>query len=175
MADIYGTSGNETLNGTSDNDNIYGLAGNDVLNGDAGNDVLDGGTGNDLLQDGSGSDTYVFGVGSGTDTVQDWGWDVADVDTVLVTQGVTPATLLVTQDWATGGALTLRLAHSDDQLQIQGYNAIEQIQFADGTVWDQAAIQARVQQVQTGTAGTDYLGGGFQGDYLQGLGGDDTL
>ncbi|OQW36091.1 MAG: hypothetical protein A4E20_08215 [Nitrospira sp. SG-bin2] len=194
MADIYGTNGNDFLNGTSGDDNIFGLggddtlygyegqdtllggAGNDLLEGGYGNDVLNGGTGSDILRDIGGSDMYIFGVGSGIDTVQDWGWDVADVDTVVVGQGVTPSMLLVTQDWATNpGGLTLRLAHTNDQLVIQGFNSMEQIQFVDGTVWDAAAIQARMQQVQTGTAGTDYLSGGFQGDYLQGLGGDDHL
>ena len=194
MADIYGTSSNDTLNGTYSDDSIFGLAGDDVLSGgdghdalmggagndqlwgDAGNDVFNGGAGNDTLRDMSGSDTYVFGVGSGTDTVQDWGWDVTEVDTVSVASGVTPNTLLVTQGGATNpSGLTLRLAHTDDQLIIQYDNSIEQIQFADGTVWDQSTIQARVQQVQTGTAGNDSLNGSFQGDYLQGLGGNDFL
>jgi Ca2+-binding RTX toxin-like protein len=173
---LQGLGGNDQLWGGDGHDALLGGAGNDYLQGDAGNDLLNGGVGNDSLQDWAGSDTYVFGVGSGVDTLQDWGWDVVDVDTVLVTGGVTPESLLVTQDWATNpGGLTLRLAQSDDQLVIQNFNAIERIQFADGTVWDQAAIQARTQYVQTGTEGNDYLGGGFQGDYLQGLGGDDQL
>ncbi len=173
---LQGLGGNDQLWGGDGHDALLGGAGNDYLQGDAGNDLLNGGAGNDVLQDYAGSDTYVFGVGSGVDTVQDWSWDIADVDTVLVTGGVTPNSLFVTQDWVTNpGGLTLRLAQSDDQLQIQGYNSIERIQFADGTVWDQAMIQARTQYVQTGTAGTDYLSGGFQGDYLQGLGGDDFL
>ena len=140
-----------------------------------GDDVLNGGSGNDQLYGDMGSDTYIFGLGSGTDTVQDWGVPT-ETDTVFVMSGVTPTALFVTQGGTDNpGGLILRLAHSNDQLIIQNYNSIEQIQFADGTVWDAAAIQARLQQGQTGTAGTDSLSGGSQGDYLQGLGGDDFL
>ena len=193
MADIYGTSGNDTLNGTSDNDNIFGLGGNDLLSGndghdtllggtgndilfgDSGDDVLNGGAGNDSLLDWSGNDTYIFGVGSGTDTVQGWGM-MGETDTVFVTSGATPSTLFVTQDWATNpGGLTLRLAQSDDQLVIQNFNSIEQIQFADGTVWDQASIQLRLQQSLTGTEGDDSLWGSAEANYMQGFGGNDSL
>ena len=193
MADIYGTPNDDVLNGTSGNDSIYGDAGNDTLYGNGGNDALLGGTGNDLLdggtgndvfnggagndvlQDSGGSDTYLFGVGSGQDTLQDWG-GLGETDTVQVTSGVTPTNLFITQDWASNfGALTLRLAQSDDQLVIQNVNSIEQIQFADGTLWDAAAIQARLQSTLTGTEGNDYLWGSAESNYLQGLGGDDYL
>ena len=174
MADIYGTPNDDVLNGTSGNDSIYGDAGNDTLYGNdgndallggtgndqlyggLGNDVFNGGAGNDIMQDVGGSDTYMFGVGSGQDTVLDSSGGLGETDTVQMTSGVTPTNLFITQDWASNfGALTLRLAQSDDQLVIQNFNSIEQIQFADGTLWDAAAIQARVQQVQTGTAGND--------------------
>ncbi|MEC4888459.1 MAG: hypothetical protein RI101_00225, partial [Nitrospira sp.] len=108
MADIYGTPGDDNLNGTSGSDYLYGFDGNDVLiggggsdylSGDMGNDWYVGGTGADIMYDWGGSDTYVFGLGSGQDTVQDWGWDLSEVDTVQVTSGITPTMLLITQDW----------------------------------------------------------------------------
>ncbi|MEC4890332.1 MAG: calcium-binding protein, partial [Nitrospira sp.] len=155
---------------------LIGGAGNDQLYGGYGNDVYNGGAGNDLAQDWGGSDTYVFGVGSGQDIVQDWGWDVTEIDTVQVMSGVTTTNLFITQDWVTNpGGLTLRLAQSDDQLVIQNFNSIEQIQFADGTLWDASAIQARLQQSQIGSDGTDYLWGSAESNYLQGLGGNDSL
>ena len=172
---LQGLGGNDTLYGNVGTDALMGGAGNDQLYGGSGDDVYNGGTGNDVMQDFAGSDTYIFGVGSGQDTVLDSG-AFGEIDTVQVTSGVTPTNLLITQDWATNpGGLTLRLAQSDDQLIIQGFNTIEQIQFANGTLWDAAAIQARVQQVQTGTAGNEYLSGYATNNYLQGLGGDDTL
>jgi Ca2+-binding RTX toxin-like protein len=193
MANVIGTNDNDSLNGTPGDDLIGGLAGNDALSGDAGNDTLtggagadqlyggdgndvyNGGAGNDVMEDWGGSDTYVWGLGSGQDVVRDWGWDPGDVDTVLVTSGVTPGNLFIIQDWTSYGSLTLRLAQSDDQVLIQNGNSIEQIQFADGTVWDTATLQARVQQVQTGTAGNDYLSGYATNNYLDGGAGDDVL
>ena len=174
--EIQGLGGNDDLYGLEGDDVLLGGTGNDNLDGGLGNDVLNGGTGNDLLQDSSGSDTYVWGASSGVDRVQDSSGDVTEVDTVLLTPGVTPGTLFVTQDGAANpGGLTLRLALSDDQLIIHDLNSIEQLQFADGTVWDQVTIQAHIQQVQTGTAWNDFLGGGAQADYLLGLGGDDIV
>ncbi|ULA63472.1 MAG: hypothetical protein LZF86_110168 [Nitrospira sp.] len=173
---LDGGAGDDFLQGSAGIDTLLGGAGNDQLSGGAGNDVYNGGAGNDLLQDWGGSDTYLFGAGSGQDTVQDGGWGPTDIDTVQIMNGVTPASLLVTQDWATNpGGLTLRLAQSDDQLVIQSGSAIEQIQFADGTRWDAAAMQARVQQVQIGTANNDYLSGGWPNNYLDGGAGDDFL
>lgn len=58
MAEIKGTSGNDTLRGTNGGDIIQGLAGDDRLFGLAGNDYLLGGKGSDLLEGASGNDTY---------------------------------------------------------------------------------------------------------------------
>ena len=65
MANITGTSGNDSLVGTSVADTISGLDGHDTLVGNAGNDTLNGGLGNDryvvgtgdVLSDAGGSDT----------------------------------------------------------------------------------------------------------------------
>lgn len=70
--------------------------------------------------------------------------------------------------------MTLRLAGSDDQLA--GFSAIEQIQFADGTVWGASEIQAHIQPVNLiGTEGSDYLFGAASNDVVQGLGGNDVI
>ena len=52
MADITGTSGNDTLTGTSGNDTINGLGGNDlfVAGSTGGADVFDGGAGSDSIE-----------------------------------------------------------------------------------------------------------------------------
>ena len=67
MAEINGTSGNDTLTGTTGDDTLSGLGGNDLLTGDAGNDLLLGGTGQDTLAGGGGNDT--LDGGTITDTV----------------------------------------------------------------------------------------------------------
>ncbi len=53
MANITGTSGNDTLTGTSSDDTISGLAGNDTLIGLGGDDTLIGEAGNDTLDGGA--------------------------------------------------------------------------------------------------------------------------
>src|ERR1700740_3693026 len=69
MANISGTTGNDTLNGTSDsdfiagnsgNDSVVGSGGNDTIFGDAGNDWLEGSAGNDSLSGGGRQDDLVF-------------------------------------------------------------------------------------------------------------------
>ena len=85
--DLYGTSGNDTINGWLGNDtitgkhgddNLKGGKGDDSLHGDRDNDVLIGGTGDDrlaggigtnTLKGGKGADTFV--VGRGLDTIED--------------------------------------------------------------------------------------------------------
>ena len=63
MAEIIGTSGNDTLNGTSDDDDILSLEGDDLINIIAPNlgfDAIDGGNGTDTLRlDYSSLDTSV--------------------------------------------------------------------------------------------------------------------
>lgn len=74
MANVVGTSGNDSLVGTSDNDSILGFQGNDTLQGLSGNDTLDGGDGIDSLIGGAGDDLYFVTAGdilsdsSGIDT-----------------------------------------------------------------------------------------------------------
>lgn len=65
-------SGDNELFGTSGNDSLDAGAGNDLLWGAEGNDTLVGGTGNDTLWGGEGGDTLTGG--SGTDTA---GYDYA--------------------------------------------------------------------------------------------------
>ena len=69
MANISGTTGNDTIVGSNDNDflagnsgndSITGGGGNDTVFGDAGNDWLEGGAGNDSLSGGGGQDDIVF-------------------------------------------------------------------------------------------------------------------
>lgn len=64
MANIIGTSGNDTLRGAATTNTISGLAGNDVLYGGAVADVLDGGTGDDLVYGRAGNDQLLGGAGT---------------------------------------------------------------------------------------------------------------
>jgi len=82
MADITGTSGNDTLAGTTGDDTLSGLGGNDVLTGDAGNDLLLGGAGSDTLAGGGGNDT--LDGGTITDTV-----NISDLNVVSYSASTT--------------------------------------------------------------------------------------
>ncbi|MEH2082551.1 MAG: calcium-binding protein [Nostoc sp.] len=64
MANIIGTSGNDTLLGSDDADTIKGLAGNDTITGNDGNDTLIGG---------GGKDQFVYNLSNGIDTITDFG------------------------------------------------------------------------------------------------------
>ncbi|SMB26121.1 protein of unknown function [Sterolibacterium denitrificans] len=162
---------------------LLGGAGNDELRGFNGrDDVLAGGAGNDTLAGGSGSDTYHFGLGDGLDMI-DEGYTAGE-DTVALGAGVTPAD--VTVRWTMQGDMTITLSDGS-RLTVRGQadtwsleRGIEQLRFADGTVWDRAALAARAlaatdgNDVIVGSYEDDILDGGAGNDHFQNLGGDDT-
>src|SRR5512138_3362967 len=81
MANLIGTTGNDSLVGTADSDTIYGNAGNDTIEGRGGNDVLSGG---------GGQDVYVFrefGAGNADSVTSfDTAWDALRLDAAAFTQ-----------------------------------------------------------------------------------------
>ena len=82
LANLIGTTGDDTLAGTNAAEYLLGRAGNDVLSGGSGNDVLDGGIGNDNLSGGSGNDVLYGGAGndqlSGGSGADVFRWTLAD-------------------------------------------------------------------------------------------------
>uniref|UniRef100_UPI00130056E6 calcium-binding protein n=1 Tax=Peristeroidobacter agariperforans TaxID=268404 RepID=UPI00130056E6 len=199
---ISGGDGADQLSGGDDNDTLSGNAGDDVLTGGAGNDnlygggqyggnggndVLDGGAGNDYLVGGFGSDTYLFGIGDGQDTINNDsdGWSgnpdptVGKLDVLQFKEGVLADQVTVIRQ---GDNLLVRIVGTTDQITIQNYfvaeaasprgYAIEEIRFADGTVWNIDTVKGKVQQ---GTEGADILYAQATGSSLFGLGGNDTL
>jgi len=186
---LDGGSGTDGLNGEQGDDTLLGGADADTLLGGAGNDTLDGGAGGDSLDGQADNDTYVFGRGAGQDTV----WDLAaagagGTDRVRVAAGVAPAEMTAQRS---GTDLVLAVAGTADQLLIRGWFGesfyaggwyfnqyqIERVEFADGTVWDVAALLQMTQGTQgtQGTSGPDTLIGSPAADILRGLGGDDVL
>ena len=69
MAELVGTTGNDTLVGTSAADSLFGLEGDDTLRGGDGADTLDGGDGADLLDGGEGYDYASYAAASSGVTV----------------------------------------------------------------------------------------------------------
>jgi trimeric autotransporter adhesin len=182
--EVPGTAGNDTLSGTGAADSLDGGGGNDSLYGLAGNDILSGGTGNDYLDGGSGNNTYVFGRGDGQDIVYG-GYDVAPgkLNTIELKAGVDPADVVLRRISDSGyESLELSIAGTTDKLTARyffqgndpagGYNPVQQLRFADGTLWDLAAIKAKVFE---GTAGVDAITGTNAADTIYGQAGGDTL
>jgi len=183
---LWGRAGNDTLdggagqdqvNGEDGDDSLFGGAQNDTLSGGAGNDTLDGGAGDDSLDGGAGNDTYVFNIGSGKDMISSYDPTVGKVDTIQLGAGIAPSGVTLSRESDT---LVLTINGSSDALKVNGYFSgdgtspykIEQIKFADGTMWDVVAVKAKV---ATGSMGDETLIGYATGDNLAGLDGADVL
>src|SRR6056300_803451 len=59
MANINGTTSNDTLTGTSSGDTINGDSGADIINSGDGNDSVSGGGGQDTVNLGAGDDDWI--------------------------------------------------------------------------------------------------------------------
>ncbi|WP_457279434.1 calcium-binding protein [Polaromonas sp. P5_D5] len=196
---LYGVGGNDTLYGGS-NDTLYGGDGNDALYGGGNNETFDGGDGNDTLTGywggsnatfigGAGNDVitgsyynnkYIFNLGDGQDTVSNYdGVHSGYTDTLIFGAGIDPANVTATRS---GIDMVFKVTGSTDQITVQnwfydtaGGFQIEQIKFADGTIWSAPALTTAALEV-FGTSGNDVISGsGVYVDILHGAGGNDTL
>ncbi|MGL4668692.1 MAG: calcium-binding protein, partial [Saezia sp.] len=159
---------------------IKGTEGNDTLYGGIGNDWLEGGAGNDSLNGGAGNDTYYFELGWGQDTITNNDNTVGRQDIILFGQGILASDFTVTRYLNTyWGNDELILTHKNgDKITVNGYfkndgkstNIIDEIRFADGTVWNvdtvmQLATQAtNANDTLYGYAGNDIIRGGLGDD-----------
>ncbi|EGH45988.1 calcium binding hemolysin protein, partial [Pseudomonas syringae pv. pisi str. 1704B] len=144
-----------------------------------GNDSLDGGLGNDSLSGGVGSDIYVFRKGAGQDTINNSAYNdttVGKLD-VIRFEGLNAEDIsirresddLILQIKETGD--TLRVTSHFSASAISGY-AIDQLQFADGTLMDNSQIKLAL---LGGTEDDDTLVGYDTDDVLKGLAGNDNI
>lgn len=171
---MFGSGGNDILTGGDGNDTLHGGTGDDALYGNIGNDTLDGGTRNDILSGGEGNDTYVFGRGYGLDTITDYDEMAGNSDTLLLKSDVTPDDVTL---WRDASCLYLGINGTNDKITVQNWYddpayRVEQIEFADGTVWNAATLAAAK---FVGTDAADYLFGSAGDDVMEGLGGADYL
>jgi Ca2+-binding RTX toxin-like protein len=195
---LYGEGGNDTLSGSDGFDAIWGGAGSDTLSGgtgsdnlagEAGNDELTGGAGMDTLRGGTGADSYRFGAGWGQDIINDSDGLPEDlsIDEIVFEAGINPADIQVRFGFSFPFQpdLLLYIAGTSEQITVRNHfggeagfsysDHIEQIRFADGTIWNATEIRNRASQL-VGTEGNDFLqaAGSFD-SVLTGLGGDDRL
>lgn len=181
-----GTSNSETLLHFAKDAILVGLAGNDYLIGGEGNDLLAGGSGNDGLNGGAGDDMYLFGRGGGQDSVNNYDVGIGKTDVISFAADISPTDLSVTRK---NDDLIFGISGTSDRLAVSRYfdldangaSKLEEIRFADGTVWTIDAIKAMVQRptggsdVLYGYAIHDVLRGGEGADTIYGNAGDDEL
>ena len=187
---LIGLAGNDILNGGTLADTLMGGAGDDVLNGmaagyysnsDTTGNIFEGGTGNDILNGTAGSDSYRYNLGDGSDTINEGsqGGNITSIDKIVLGAGITAADVVLSRPNSTND-LVISFATAGDQIKIPGwYNnndtRIEQLVFADGTIWDKAKLTADG-LVMVGTAGNDMLSGLYGNtNTLIGLAGNDIL
>lgn len=203
---LTGQGGNDILIGNGGDDRLEGGDGDDLLLGGAGRDILDGGAGNDVLRgggvmgggnqvyDGSGEgDTYRFGRGFGADTIIEDSWQQGEIDRIELKAGVLPSDVRLERvrtvnGWQVSDDLKITIRDTDETLTVKNHfdesnrHAVEEIVFADGTVWDAEAIKSRSLLGEAGNdelrgfnGRDDLIEGGAGNDKLMGLSGDDTL
>jgi Ca2+-binding RTX toxin-like protein len=158
-------------------------SGNDTIEGFWSNDIIEGGAGDDILRGGDGSDTYRFAPGFGNDVIQESVTLVnySNDDTVEFGTGIAAADTILSRN---GDDLIITFNSSSDRLTVQsqfahagafsGWNDIETFRFADGTVWSDAQIRAKLLQ-QAKTSGNDTIVGFYTADVLDGGAGNDVL
>lgn len=193
---IQGGAGRDTLIGNNGNDILYGDSGNDSIEGGYGDDYIVGGAGNDTLRGGEGNDTYYFEEGWGSDIIY-----VAEVgkfkDQIVFGEGINPDDFSLRRTyWESSYEESLILLNkkTGDSIKIFDFfrnptagtwdkynNRVDQIVFADGTIWKYADILDQFMKttdgsdVVIGNGQSNYLDGGLGDDQISGNAGDDTL
>ncbi len=159
-----------------------GTSGNDVINGTGAADVLRGGGGDDTLRGGDGDDTYVWARGDGRDAIvestNDGTKDRLVLEGVLASQvrlsspdGSTALLTIAESSAGAGDGGSVRLW---DSLVDYYERGVELVEFADGTVWDRAALRARY-LADVSTTGNDTVTGTDEADVVRAGAGNDTI
>ncbi|KQM32530.1 hypothetical protein ASE62_13140 [Rhizobium sp. Leaf202] len=165
-------------------------SGNDTFTGFSSDDTYTGGKGNDVINGGEGNDTYVYARGDGNDIITEASWNGnsdklvftdINVSDVTMTRNGSDLTITIADSTAgtgDGGSIIMK-----DTLNTSYNQGVEEIVFADGTVWARADMLARVAYIAgtdgndtiTGTTGSDsQIMAGKGNDVLKGLTGSDT-
>ncbi|QDQ83739.1 hypothetical protein FNZ07_21510 [Paraburkholderia megapolitana] len=160
-----------------------GTTGNDWLWGTSGADVFDGKGGNDNEWGGGGSDTFIYNSGYGKLDITEYG-AATDTSVLQLGAGISAASVMVRGN---DDGLVLTDGITGDQITIENelsnaIGGIQQVQFADGTVWTRADMIALATTAGTpgndsmyGSSGADMLDGKGGNDYISGGGGNDTF
>lgn len=123
------------------------------------------------------ADTYLFGRGSGQDIVYDYDTTTGNLDKIQMAADVLVSDVTV---YKNGANLYLSISSPDgstDTLTLANWFSgddykVEEVVFADGTVWDVPLLNA---MANVATEGADIFDGTSGNDVFNGLGGNDTL
>ena len=184
---LRGGDGNDTITFSYYATNIIdGGAGDDLIqmdypssSGDNYVDTIAGGAGNDHIQSGGSTDTYLFNRGDGNDTISDadiYGYGATDK--LVFGAGIAASDIEVSR---LADNLVIKVNNPNntgatDQITIENWDShayrIEQLQFADGTVWTADYLSNRA---MAGTNGADILMLWSDTTFADGTGGDDII
>lgn len=207
---ILGGAGNDLIYGDDEydagagNDTLFGGDGDDTLRGYGGADELIGGNGTNTLEGGAGSDVYRLGLGSWADTIQDFA-EPGQTNAIVFDSGITPGNVTLSRIYndlkiivtsPSDGAL-LGVATVEGQFVAGGERGVDEIRFADGTIWNSLQYLAQPGAVDvphgwlqgpdkyyfgswssdtiTGSSAADTIYGDIGDDLLLGVGGGDQL
>ncbi|MRR58516.1 MAG: tandem-95 repeat protein [Deltaproteobacteria bacterium] len=190
---ITGGAGNDQIDARSGNDTISGGDGNDTVYAGLGDDIIEGGTGDDTIYGNDSryydvaygsprndNDTYLFGFGDGHDTILDYDWQQASVDTIRFKEGVLVGDVRFERDSGYSEDLKIILGDGSDTITIKNwfmynsdYYKIERLEFSEGTVLDTAFVESHL--TRHGTAGDDIVFGSQSSETISGLAGNEIL
>jgi Ca2+-binding RTX toxin-like protein len=161
--DLNAINANAWIRGGTGNDTVSGFNSNDTLFGDLGNDTLNGGNGND---------TYVYRSGDGSDVIAE---TVNSSGDVLRLTNLNAADVTLRRS---GSDLFVKVNATGQEIKVTNHfgttnRGIEKIEFADGSSWDLAAINANAWI--RGTTGADTITGSSLNESFFGDLGNDTL
>ena len=187
---FYGLADADCLIGRDGDDKLYGGDGDDTITASGGNNILSGGAGNDTFTSYGykkvGNDTYLFDRGDGHDTIYEYsGFDKIQFGDTIKPNDVSMDLVVKNGDYnlvlsICGGKDSITIIDHFGESSSRGYERtpsreMEEISFADGTVWTRDYIYHEFHN-RSGTDGQDRLYS-YDGDRVvfRGLAGNDSL
>jgi Ca2+-binding RTX toxin-like protein len=165
---VVGGRQNDVIFGSSSTDAIDGNKGDDYIRAGDGNDTLIGGEGNDRLVGNAGSDTYIYSFGDGSDTINDGGSDAGSIDQLVFDSSIATSDVAVSYS-SDNRSFALSIQGTNDSIvledmAISASGGVDEVVFADGTVWDLANLESLAPGNPTNTAPVAVADSGFSAE-----------